>query len=112
MAKSFEVKKKSTVFTLQDPLTFGKCKGATLEVVIKQDPSYIRWCMENIPWFKIDEEAEIVLIMHEARYDEHDRTDGWNHCYPSWYSEYPEYAHGEGDRGMFDWGEDRPEYDF
>jgi hypothetical protein len=90
MAKSFAVKKQVTVFTLQDPLTFGKCKGATLEVVIKQDPPYIRWCMNNIPWFKIDNEAEIVLHVHEARYDEHDK-------FATRYSEYPEYP---GDYGF------------
>jgi hypothetical protein len=99
MAKSFAVKKQETVFGLEDTLTFGKCKGATLEVVLQEDSRYIRWCLDNIPWFKLDKDAETMLLVWEARDDEHDRTAGWQNHYPS-------YRGAAGDLGMFDWGDD------
>jgi hypothetical protein len=96
MAKSFQVKKQETVFGLTDPLTFGKCKGATLEVVMKEDCRYIRWCLNNIPWFKLDKDAETMLLIWEAR---DDKRDKWKYSYSS-------YRDGAGDMGMFDWGDD------
>ena len=65
MAKKFAVKREPKEFTLLDTLNFGKCKGAVLQWVIEDDPTYIRWCLNNINWFRIDKEAEIKLMMEE-----------------------------------------------
>jgi hypothetical protein len=65
MAKKFKVKQAPREFTLNEPITFGKCKGALLVVVIEDDPKYVRWCLDNIDWFRIDKEAELKLMMEE-----------------------------------------------
>jgi hypothetical protein len=87
MAKSFQVKKQETIFGLEDPLTFGKCKGATLEVVMKEDCRYVRWCLDNIPWFKLDKEAEIMLLALEAP----GKTLPWDDSWQSDYRDHWEY---------------------
>lgn len=47
----------NTIFTLIDKLTFGKHKGATIEEVIDDDPSYLEWAIDEIEWFELDEAA-------------------------------------------------------
>jgi hypothetical protein len=78
MTKSFAVKPSVQVFSLDDTLTFGKCKGATLDVVIEDHCRYIRWCLDNIPWFKLDKDAETLLLVWEAR----DDVDDYDEYHP------------------------------
>lgn len=45
-------------------LTFGKYKGETVGYVMSVNPDYLIWCMENVPWFKMDD--TVVDKVHEA----------------------------------------------
>lgn len=43
---------------LDEKITFGKHKGVILKTVIDRNPSYIVWCVNNIEWFKLNQEAK------------------------------------------------------
>ena len=45
---------------LSDKITFGKHRGKTIETIILEDPNYIRWALDSIPNFDLDEEAKKV----------------------------------------------------
>ncbi len=49
---------KNQTLNLKSKLNFGKHKGKTIDEVLEEDPTYIRWCLENIDWFKLSEEDE------------------------------------------------------
>ena len=60
-------------------LRFGKYKGQTILGVIQDDPRYIKWCLDNIETFKLnDQETELFLISYNdiddsiEHYDERD----------------------------------------
>jgi hypothetical protein len=53
--------RKTNSFGLRSELTFGKYIGKKLEEVIDEDYKYVRWCLENIEWFDMSEEAEEYL---------------------------------------------------
>lgn len=55
-----------TVFGLKDNLTFGKYKGERVEDVIKDNKAYISWCLDNVQFFKLSEEA-LALYMETKR---------------------------------------------
>ena len=64
-------------FSLTDPLTFGKYKGYPVGKVIGRGygADYIRWCLEEISWFNLDEEARDALL--EAPSDRLDHLWSW-----------------------------------
>ena len=33
--------------------TFGKHKNETAKTVLQDDPQYLKWCNDNIEWFKL-----------------------------------------------------------
>lgn len=44
-------------------LNFGtKHKGETINEIIKNDPQYLLWCVENIDWFILDDELLKYLL--------------------------------------------------
>lgn len=45
------------VFGLTDTLTFGKHKGQTVQEVVRINPNYLTWAINNIEWFDLDAEA-------------------------------------------------------
>ena len=47
-------------YDLDDELSFGKYKGKTVEEVLEDDPTYLRWCLENVPSFVVDD------VLHDA----------------------------------------------
>ena len=52
--------------SLSFKLNFGKHKGKTIDEILHEEPTYIRWCLENIYWFKLSEEDEkTVQILSE-----------------------------------------------
>lgn len=46
---------------LNSELKFGKYLGSTVAEVMLQDPNYIHWCIENIDWFDLTDEAFALL---------------------------------------------------
>ena len=50
---------------LYDALNFGKHKDESITNIIADDPQYLKWCLENISDFRLDEiaiqELEIAL---------------------------------------------------
>lgn len=44
-------------FSLEDKLAFGKYKGYLIEEIIDDDPNYIEWAIDEIEWFKLDQNA-------------------------------------------------------
>jgi hypothetical protein len=59
-------------------LSFGKYEGQTIKDVIRVDPDYILWCIDNIEWFELDEEAEEEL---EWAYADDDEDYSWHPAY-------------------------------
>lgn len=51
---------------LQSEFKFGKCKGDQVEDVLEDDPSYIRWMVENTNT-QFDDEVLEALEKREAR---------------------------------------------
>lgn len=47
---------KKHIWGLNDVLSFGKYKGSTIKDVIKEEPSYLIWCQQNVGWFELDED--------------------------------------------------------
>ena len=48
-------------YTLLSIMKFGKYKGNTLQDVIDDDPRYVQWCINELEWFKVDQEAKMYL---------------------------------------------------
>ena len=42
---------------LDSRLGFGKHKGVEVWRLIEEDPDYLKWCIENMPGFSLDNEA-------------------------------------------------------
>jgi hypothetical protein len=42
---------------LTDRLEFGKHRGQQLSTVIREDPTYVEWCLLNISGFELDDRA-------------------------------------------------------
>jgi hypothetical protein len=55
-------------------LTFGKYKGLTVGEVMKKDVNWIHWALQNIPDFKLNRNALLLLPPIEDRnaYDDRD----------------------------------------
>lgn len=43
--------------SLNDVFLFGKHKGETIKSVIVGEPWYVRWCIDNVEGFKLDNDA-------------------------------------------------------
>ena len=56
---------------LDSVLTFGKYRGKTLKEVFDLDIYYLVWCLENITWFNVSQDAEDIIY-----------TDYFNYCPP------------------------------
>ena len=41
--------------------TFGKYKGKEVGKIICSDPQYVKWCVENVSFFTLSIEQEILL---------------------------------------------------
>ena len=46
--------------SLNSVFDFGKNEGKKVKDVLKEDPMYIAWCLQNIDWFKIDTDATTI----------------------------------------------------
>jgi hypothetical protein len=46
---------------INNVLEFGKHKGKTVAEVFKIDPNYIHWALQNIPTFKLNRNALLLL---------------------------------------------------
>lgn len=46
---------------INNKLEFGKHKGKTLQVVMKEDPNWIHWALQNIKDFKLNKNALLLL---------------------------------------------------
>ncbi len=57
-------------YSLQDILTFGKYRGKTLRHVLTQDANYIKWCLDNIRNFSMDESAWNFAISSSISLDD------------------------------------------
>ena len=69
------MKNQNTTINLKGQLNFGMHKGKTINQILEEDPTYIRWCIENISWFKLskkDEEMVYVLAEEADKYDDYD----------------------------------------
>lgn len=51
--------------TLESILEVGKYKGKTIKSVIFTDFKYIKWCINNIKGFTLDDESNQYLIKTE-----------------------------------------------
>jgi len=61
---------KTEPYSLYDKLEVGKYSGESLLDVIRMNSRYVRWLLENIKGFQLDEEAQRFMYICEA--DNHD----------------------------------------
>ncbi len=57
----YKPKKKPTTFNLNSKFTFGKYKGKEVEPIIVQDPTYVKWCINNVEFFELSDRAKSLL---------------------------------------------------
>lgn len=60
---------KQNQLSLSYKLNFGKHKGKTINEILEEEPTYIRWCVENICWFKLSEKDEKKVHSLSDDYD-------------------------------------------
>ena len=69
------MKNQNKTINLKDKLNFGKHEGRFIEEILEEEPTYIRWCIENIYWFKLSEtdEQKVYELAEQAdKYDDND----------------------------------------
>ena len=52
-----------TMYKINTKLPFGKYKNSTIFEVLTEEPTYIKWCLENIEGFKLEPEVHEVYII-------------------------------------------------
>lgn len=54
---------------LDDTVTFGKHKGLTVEDVMEVDPGWLKWAMENVDDFELDQAVadEVTMLCSGQR---------------------------------------------
>jgi len=52
-----------TKYNLNDELRFGKYKGKTILEIIKESPSYIKWCGDNVEGFSFVENEDFRKLL-------------------------------------------------
>lgn len=55
---------KKKIWGINDLITFGKYKGSKVKDVMKDEPSYLIWCQDNVEFFELDE--DLLLQCEEA----------------------------------------------
>lgn len=48
---------KNTIYDLNDTISFGKHNGEPIASIIESNPSYVRWCIENVDSFALSATA-------------------------------------------------------
>jgi hypothetical protein len=71
-------KRELRIYGLLDRIDFGKFNGTKIIKLIEENPSYVRWCTENIDWFDLHPDAEDELAQSELVGYEEDDYDYWN----------------------------------
>ena len=79
------------IYGLNDTFNFGKYKSAntTINEAIEDDLAYVEWCVHEIEWFKLSQEALDLVELHqesilEDDYPEDDEYDmSWHEGHPS-----------------------------
>lgn len=67
-----------TIFGLESVLTFGKHKGIPLIDAIDEYPPYFEWCIENLGWFQMDNEAYEYYVKALAEFNARkEKKDNW-----------------------------------
>jgi len=67
---------------LSNVLEFGKHEGSTIEQVMKEDPNWLHWALQNIPDFKLNPTALKALppyVKRENHFEDWDRYDGFDY---------------------------------
>jgi hypothetical protein len=71
---SFDDSKPNLLRGINNVLEFGKHKGKTVQQVMKEDPNWLHWALQNISTFKLNRNA-LLLLPPEVRRDEFSRED-------------------------------------
>lgn len=91
-------------FSLYQDMGFGKYSDQTLIYVINNDPSYVRWCLENIAGFTMTQNARRYYNGDEAAAEEEDEEvcdyeDNWEFhrrsgMHDDWYDDFDDDGAG------------------
>ena len=69
-----------TVFKLETKLNFGKYKGETIQEIIDDgNAEYLEWCMDNIEWFELDDNAG--KLVDSILYPDHLTDYSWHESF-------------------------------
>lgn len=74
---------------LSNVLEFGKHKGKTVEQVMKDEPNWLHWALQNIPEFKLNRNALLILpplkkVPFAGKYGIQDADDRFYHDLDQW----------------------------
>lgn len=58
-------------------LEFGKYKGQTIQQVMKSDPNYLHWALQNIPDFRLNKNALLLLPPYTERAHDEDEEQAF-----------------------------------
>lgn len=61
--------------SITNVLEFGKHKGKTIQQVMKIDSNYLHWALQNIPDFKLNRNALLLLPPETDKYEGMDWGD-------------------------------------
>ncbi len=62
---------------LQDKFWFGKHRGEVIEDYVYDEPSYIKWCLDNVNDFNFnDDDYNLVMNAYYELSDDLDEYDG------------------------------------
>lgn len=66
-----------TIYALDSVINFGQYKkyGYTISEILDIDPDYLEWCLDNVEWFALSQEALDILrdILNDVQdYDPYD----------------------------------------
>lgn len=92
---AFKASERTLTLGMDTRLTFGKWKGRTVRIVLKDDPNYLDWLQtqEGIRFTtELAEEFEREMVGNKSRYC--DRDDG-THDRPLFGDEWGPWARGE-----------------
>ena len=70
------------IYKLETIINFGKHKDETIKAVCDDNPTYIDWCLDNLEWFDLDDEAKDYFEdkmeeYHDYNYEHESWHDGW-----------------------------------
>lgn len=67
---------------INNTLEFGKHKGKTIQQVMREDVNWLHWALQNIPTFKLNKNALLLLPPEKTDYFSRQEWDEYQYYDP------------------------------